>query len=49
LCEIILLAYTDSWFFTPFGAVVHLASFEELDAVIKEDEVAIGLHRQPSK
>ena len=38
-----------SWFFTTFGAVSHLASFEELDAVIREDEVAFGLLRQPGK
>ena len=38
-----------SWFFTTFGSVSHLASFEELDAVIKEDEVAFALLRQPGK
>jgi len=38
-----------SWFFTTFGSVSHLASFEKLDAVIKEDEVVFGLLRQPGK
>ena len=35
--------------FTTFGYVSFLASFEELDAVIRENEVAFGLLRQPSK
>jgi hypothetical protein len=38
-----------SWFFTNFGAVSHLASFEELDAVIREDKIAFGLLMQPGK
>ena len=38
-----------SWFFIIFGSVSHLASFEELDAVIKEDEVLFGLLRQHDK
>jgi hypothetical protein len=38
-----------SWFFTTFGFVSFLAKFEELNAVIREDEVAFGLLRQPSK
>jgi hypothetical protein len=36
-----------SWLFTTFGCVAFLASFEELDAVIRENEVAFGLLRQP--
>jgi hypothetical protein len=38
-----------SWFFTTFGSVSHLASFEELDAVIKEDKVAFGILRSLAK
>jgi len=38
-----------SWFFTTFGAVAYLASFEELNAIIREDEVAFGPLRQPSQ
>jgi hypothetical protein len=38
-----------SCFFTTFGAVSHLASFEELDAVMKDDEVSFELLRQPGK
>ncbi len=38
-----------SWFFTTFGVVAYLASFEELNAIIKEDEVAFGRLRQPNK
>ena len=40
---------TKTWFFSTFGVVAYLASFEELDAVIKEDEVAFGPLRQPNK
>ena len=38
-----------SWFFSTFGSVSHLTSFEELDAMIKEDEVAFGILRQSGK
>jgi hypothetical protein len=38
-----------SLFFTTFGVVAYLASFEELNAVIREDEVAFGPLRQPNK
>ncbi len=38
-----------SWFFTTFGVVAYLASFEELNAVIREEEVAFGPLRQPNK
>ncbi len=38
-----------SWFFTTFGVVAYLASFEKLNAVIREEEVAFGLLRQPNK
>ncbi len=31
------------------GVVAHLASFEELDAVVREEEVALGPLRQPDK
>jgi hypothetical protein len=37
-----------AWFFTTWGAVQHLCSFEELDAIIKEEEVAFGQIRQPN-
>jgi hypothetical protein len=40
---------TKSWFFTTFGFVFLFSSFEELDAMIREDEVALRLLRQPSK
>ena len=40
---------TKTWFFSTFGVVAYFASFEELDAVIKEDEVAFGPLRQPNK
>jgi hypothetical protein len=36
-------------FFTALGVVARLASFEELDAVIREEEVAFGPLRQPAK
>jgi hypothetical protein len=38
-----------SSFFTTFGAVAYLASFEDLNAVIRDDEVAFGPLRQPNK
>ena len=31
-----------AWFFTTWGAVSHLCSFEELDAIISEEEVTFG-------
>ncbi len=36
-----------AWFFTTWGAVSHLRNFEELDALITEEEVAFGSLRQP--
>ncbi len=36
-------------FFTTWGAVSHLCSFEELDAIIAEEEVAFGPLRQPNE
>ncbi len=37
-----------TWFFITLGAIQHLCSFEELDAIIKEEEVAFGSIRQPN-
>ncbi len=37
------------WIFTTLGAVAHLASFEELDAIVWEEEAALGPLRQPDK
>ena len=37
-----------AWFFKTWGAVSHLCSFEELDAIIAEEEVAFGPLRQPN-
>ena len=39
-----------TWFFIALEAVAHLASFEEMDAVIREDEIVFGpLHRPDKK
>jgi hypothetical protein len=37
-----------AWFITTWGDVQHLYIFEELDAIIKEEEVAFGPIRQPN-
>jgi hypothetical protein len=38
-----------SWFFAMFGAVAYLASFEELNAIIREDDVAFGPLHSPAQ
>ena len=37
------------WFFTTWGAIVHLCSFEEPDALINEEEVAFGPPQQSNE